>query len=400
MNGGQFRWLPSLRELDEDQLEVIHNSLNKGGNLIYGPAGCGKTAIILYCAKTLQDTGKNYLVFIYTKVLAKFIEAALNDLEIPTNKVHRFYKWVYRQHRDKIGSPPDCDNDDEKYSMWVDNLIHYFEKNPGDIPRYDFILIDEAQDFDANVSKLLHMISENIFIAGDTAQSIYTDITEFEEFKRVWQPIRKNYRLLYNYRNPRTVANLAALFLDSSSLSKEEFLKTVKGRDHEMQPVWLTVESDYEQTEKIVQIIKDSRGADRIGILCFNHQQAKGLHSDLKQRNINAQLALGENGYLFSNPLPVITTIHSSKGLEFDWVIVPFLNSEVWDKTDHHTNKERLFFVALTRTKNRLYLISQQGKECSLVRKVLETDPSLIQTPRKTSSRSSQMAAHFDDDPF
>ncbi len=396
---GQFRWLPSLRELDEDQQEVIYNSLNKGGNLIYGPAGCGKTSIILYCAKTLEDTLQNYIVFVYTKVLFNFIKSALKDLDIPSERVHRFYQWVYHTHKKYIGHPPDKD-DGNKYSKWVDNLIDFFEKNPNRLPHYDYILIDEAQDFGENVSKLLHMMSKNLFVAGDPAQSIYTGIIEFDQFSTIWKPIKKNFRLLYNYRNPTSVAKLAALFLDSSSISPEEFISMVKGRDFEMRPVWYSVNSLPDQVEKIVQIINDSRGAERIGILCLNHDQANALAAQLRTKKIKVELAIGEEGYNFNDPTPKITTVHSAKGLEFDWVILPYLDAEYWDVEDSYLkiDKERLFFVAATRTKNRLYLISREGKECSLIQKIIQTDPNLIQIPRNIVKNTP--SSTFDDDPF
>lgn len=399
MAEGQFRWLPSLRDLDEDQLSVIHSSLNKEGNLIYGPAGCGKTAIILYCAKTLQDTGKNFIVFVYTKALIKFIESALDDLGIPRQNIARLYQWVRNRHLELIGEAEECDDEEKMYSKWVDNVINAFQKQPNKIPRYDFILVDEAQDFKPNVAKLLHMMSDNIFIAGDTAQSIYRDMKKFEEFTGIWQPIKNNFRLLYNYRNPRTVANLAALFLNSSPLTREEFLKIIKGREFEMKPVLFIVEDQNEQVEKIVKIIQESRGSERIAILCLYRRLARNLQLELAKRNINVETTIDGDNYNFNNPRPVVTTVHSSKGLEFDCVIIPELNLDVWDEGYFSDKKEQLLFVGMTRTKNRLYLIAQRGKESHLIKRILETDPNLIQMPRNIL-RNRQSSDTFDDLPF
>ncbi|MEM2111999.1 MAG: 3'-5' exonuclease [Candidatus Bathyarchaeia archaeon] len=397
---GQYRWLPSLRDLDEEQQNVIHNSLSKGRNLIYGPAGCGKTAILLYCAKTLQDLGKEYAVFVYTKVLYGFIKSALDDLEIPGTRVHRFYQWVYNLLK-KYSLP--IDESEERYSIWVDILLRYFHEHPQKIPKFDFILVDEAQDFRENASKLLQMMSNNLFIAGDAAQSIYSSISSHDELVRLWAPIQNSYTLVKNYRNPKTVARLASLFLDPNSMEAEEFLRLVKGRDYEMKPVWFSVNNINQQSQKIAEIVMQTRGAERIGILCRRKSNATNLASILtNQYKIKVQLAQNDNSDCqFNSAWPVITTIHSAKGLEFDCVIIPYLDTHFWGNGDfHYSNERRLFFVAITRTKNRLFLISTEGNECFLIKEILDKDPSLVQKPSSQSIHQKDKTLFIDDDPF
>lgn len=400
MGIGQFRWLPSLRELDEEQLSVIHGSLNKGGCLIYGPAGCGKTSISLYCAKTLEDTKKSYIVFLYTDVLKKFILAALDDLDIPHYRVHRFYQWVHNLYMKNIGFPPNPidDSGNTNFSIWIDKLLEHFSKYKNKIPHYDYIIIDEAQDFPKNVSELLHLMSENLIVAGDSAQSIYENNPSFEIFSENWQPINTKYQLAHNYRNPKTIAKIAALFLDSDS---EQFLNSVKGREYEMKPILYLVDDENEYAERIIQVIQNSHGAERIGVLCFKKEQILSLGSIFEKKGIDHQIALRNSDCNFKEPLPTLTTIHSSKGLEFDTVILPYLDKSTWDTEFSRVEEKRkkAFFVALTRAKNKLYLIAPKGNECSFVKNILDTDPDLIQIPKLVGSFS-QTQITFDDDPF
>ena len=73
------------------------------------------------------------------------------------------------------------------------------------------------------------------------------------------------------------------------------------------------------------------------------------------------------------NKLAVIT-VHQSKGLEFDHVIIPFLNQGMFPLDFHGTNQEeecRLFYVAMTRAKQTL-LLTRHQKDYSYSKKEKE----------------------------
>jgi len=53
-----------------------------------------------------------------------------------------------------------------------------------------------------------------------------------------------------------------------------------------------------------------------------------------------------------------IVTVHQVKGLEFDYVFLIGLNEGIFPffKTENHEEEERLFYVALTRAKKKVFL--------------------------------------------
>src|SRR5438270_616468 len=106
MANNEFRWLPAFRDLDWEQQNVVNHALDPGGGLLYGPAGSGKTAIALYCAKTLLDQGKKFHVFVYTNVLFRFLQAGAVDLMIPSDYISTFYRWVRQQYVEQLGMSP------------------------------------------------------------------------------------------------------------------------------------------------------------------------------------------------------------------------------------------------------------------------------------------------------
>lgn len=401
----QLRWLPSFRSLSDEQRAAVNDAL-EGKALVYGPAGSGKTAIVLYRAKCLLDQGKSFRIFVFTKVLSRFITAGIQELGIPPESVQTFYSWVWREYKRQFGTTPPDEAGDEKYSAWTDALLKLFRTQPHRIPRCDYVLVDEAQDFKDNVAELIHLLSDNVFVAGDSSQSLYTDVSDMGDLARRWEPLDRPHQMIKNYRNPLAVARVAALFLTASPLSREAFLQSVQGRPMEMKPVWYQVASDEERTARIVDIIRQARGGASIGIL-FRHRER--LHKEaqqLSQRGVRFQIALSDSReYDFGDvSIPTLTTIHSAKGIEFDWVILPDLDADVWDNGHDDPKERKAFFVAITRTKTKLYLISLKQQHCAYIQEILNTDACLIQCfsqpPQSTAWSDAREEDAGDDLPF
>lgn len=375
-----LRWLPAFRDLDYEQQEAVNRSLEQGGNLIYGPAGSGKTAITLYRAKTLADLKKEFILFVFTNALKRFIEAGANDLQLQGAKIRSFYKWVWDAHGHMFG-PRGYPQGDDKFDVMVDNLIRRWKANPSEKPHYEYVLVDEAQDFRANVPQLLHMLTGNLLIAADPAQSLYVETKGLRALQERWQPLREPVIVRHNYRNPRPIAELASLFVDPNVSTPQAFLETVKGKPISTKPIWHEVSSDQAVAEKIKGIVDDVRGDKRVGILCRRRNRPQSLKKALNDLGIETQIALSnsQDDYDFNSAIPVLTTLHSAKGLEFDWVILPDLNANDWDGDD--AGERRLFFVGLTRAKERLYLLSRTGRPCLFMEEIQQRAQHLIQRP-------------------
>jgi superfamily I DNA/RNA helicase len=56
-----------------------------------------------------------------------------------------------------------------------------------------------------------------------------------------------------------------------------------------------------------------------------------------------------------------VTTFKSSKGTEFDTVIIPEFDKFSWFLQNGHTVKENDYYVAFTRTKTNLFLLCRNG---------------------------------------
>ena len=418
MTLSRLRWLPSFHDLDYDQQATVTDCAKPGRLLVYGPAGSGKTAITLFCGKTLHDQHRRFKIIVYTNVLERFIAAGAAELNLPRDAVTTLYRWARQLHVEQLGSPPN--DSEDKYSLWVDRLIQHWRRNPSMAPHYEYLLVDEAQDFKPNVATFLHMMAPNIVVAADLSQSLYEEIRDQATLRQRWAPLDTIHEIPSNYRNPRAIAAVAAVFLDQSRTEPADFLRRVKGRVGETQPIWYQVASSEERIARICNIIGQARGSVRVGLLYRRRSHLEEDRRALAQKGVSVQVALNPYGgvaaYDFNSTLPVLTTAHSAKGLEFDWVILPGLDEDKWDGELQEIQERNLFFVALTRAKERLYLLSTRNRECGFMREILESHQNLIQTPSSqpttrtyaastlnatTQSRvGSAPSALPDDDPF
>jgi superfamily I DNA/RNA helicase len=345
----------------------------------------------------LKQQNKRFLLFVYTNELYNFLQAAAHDLKLNPDSVVTLYSWVWRQYRDNIGTPPK-----DQYDQWAEALCEFFTRNPRMCPRYDVVLVDEAQDFSPAVSRLVRLLSKEIAVVGDGAQSLYESGGDQQHLAERWSA-KQQHVLAKNYRNPRSVAAVAACFLTDPGVTKDAFLAMVPGRQSEMKPVWRSVCTSEEQSDYIADVIRSTRGQERIGILFANRYSLQEEAERLRARNITFHIAekvrqVGDNVY--NSATPVLITVHSAKGLEFDWVILPDLNRGTWDRHGTGVEKRRLFFVALTRTKNRVYLVAQVGQESAFLREIPSTLLQHIPSPQAQGRSSVSILVDDEDLPF
>lgn len=100
--------------------------------------------------------------------------------------------------------------------------------------------------------------------------------------------------------------------------------------------------------------------AGRNVIIVKNRQLVGDLLKELKSNNIRGREIKKESNSSIEDGV-YVTTFHSSKGLEFDTVIIPFLNEQDYpdsNKLEESENKDKvysnalkLFYVAVTRAR-------------------------------------------------
>ena len=235
--------------------------------------------------------------------------------------------------------------------------------------KYKYIIIDEYQDTSIIRYNLINNLSLkfdlNIICVGDDFQSIYkfngSDIDLFVNFKKLFKE-SKILKLKYTYRNPKDVVSISSRFIMKNYRQIKKRLISNNYIDKSINIVY------YKDIYKAyIDTVKD---IDNILILGRNNEDINMIGDiSYKNKNIN---------YM---------TIHKSKGLEEDYVIVINLlnnkfpsNIKEYDIFKYIKSKDkylyeeerRLFYVAITRCKRKVFLFTKKGNESIFIKELIK----------------------------
>ena len=262
-----------------------------------------------------------------------------------------------------------------KFFDWAD-LYMILNDNLYLIPndkKIDYILIDEAQDLTVGMLKVLKALAKkSLTIAADVAQKIYK--TSFT-WKEVGIEIsgRSSKALSKSFRSTKQIVRLAEDLMDKNrSKSSEEYTTAILPEIEGEKPVLVRCNSLLEENTYLINLIKGySYNDEVIGIVCRTHQDLKAVMNLLYRNNIEYQF-IGkkkneEASWSLLNPGIKVVTAHSSKGLEFERVLIPYLDDSIYplksfkvdeEQMEEYLETERnLLYVAMTRARSTLTML-------------------------------------------
>lgn len=255
---------------------------------------------------------------------------------------------------------------------------------------YKYIIIDEFQDIARqrfNLTKRLSQITQAKVVAvGDDWQSIYafsgSDITLFTRFLEL-MGAGTELKITHTYRNSQELIDIAGGFVQRNS---SQIRKQLISPKHLENPIVLEVFDDsVKPMEQLANTIEHIIGeiiseyGERSSILLigrYNYDMYK-----LYRTNRFSELPGGAiRSEKYPNAKITFMTAHSSKGLGYDNVILinmfegkfgfpcqieddPIIKLVTYeDNSMPFAEERRLFYVAMTRTKNRVYIAAPKTK--------------------------------------
>lgn len=246
---------------------------------------------------------------------------------------------------------------------------------------YKYIFVDEFQDTSYIRYLLLKAIADktdaNIVCVGDDFQSIYRfsgcDLNIFVNFSKYFNN-SKILKLENTYRNSKQLIHVAGKFI---MRNKKQINKNMISNITVDKPIviyyYKDLKSDFEDLVRYIY--------GKIMVISRNNADIKDV--------LNDNFILKKDEIIYINDKNIILkflTVHRSKGLEADNIIVLNVIDEltgfpnkieddrilrfVSNKSELYDEERRLFYVALTRTKNRVYLLTQKGRESVFIKEI------------------------------
>lgn len=273
-------------------------------------------------------------------------------------------------------------------------------RQKGAAKAYDYIIIDEYQDISAARFKLITEIRQRsgarLVCVGDDWQSIYrftgSDISLFSDFGKFVGEHEKLF-IERTYRNSQQLIDISAKFIQQNPQQLAKNPKSSKQLDcpvefaaHDQNNTFSVL---VEQIRQIVAeygvgqhiLLLGRHSFDLDYVICLRDDKGKVIKDQLREevkRYNESTGALILTG--FENVDIKFITVHKSKGLEADNVIVLNLKNDLYGFPNKLTDdpiislllsapeacrfaeERRLFYVALTRTKNKVYLLTPENE--------------------------------------
>ena len=317
---------------------------------------------------------KGYFIDNFSELLNKTDDIKLKDqLKFMKNIYNYYDKGIHKNYQIDF-------NDMINYAYLGMDKVKQKEK----FLSYDYLIIDEYQDISQQrynlAKKLSDLFGAKIVAVGDDWQAIYSfsgsDIELFTNFCDLMGYAKIN-KITKTYRNSQELIDIAGDFV---SKNKEQFNKSLISDKHLMNPVEICYydNEDVSSKQKVLN--------DLIGIIYKNNKKDKILllgryNSDINEFLDGKFFKSGPYNKIickqYSNAKIEFMSVHKSKGLGYDQVIIlnginskygfpsqiddePLLMILDDNKAEsiEYAEERRLFYVALTRTKGRVYILA------------------------------------------
>lgn len=358
-----MEYLPERGLLDtKDQEPFLKNLLDVNSNeTVKGFPGSGKTVLLVYAVQKIRELNPtSRILFIeFTHALIKMLEADLNELSYEGKEENPVKVVTYYDFEDHYSAP----------KSW------------------DYIICDEVQDIPSRYLSLMKSAAHRVIVGGDANQSIYeVDPKRFlptctpEDIQSILNPHTTTLHIIH--RLGKHVANAVHAVLPSMNI--------LAGRPNMMKSsMQIRIWKAADEAQEVKLIMNEAKEAiefahKTVGILLPVHDKIlkflslaliqfdckpwdvtykkfgsrtggpdyNSFNEYAEQHHVPIQVVANGAGDFLKHDVITVTTYHSSKGLDFDHVFLPFCNKA----SNQVESDARLLMVAMTRCRAELYI--------------------------------------------
>jgi hypothetical protein len=401
--------------LDEEQHQIV---TYKGGNNIrvIACAGTGKSTSILCRCKYLVENNilpNRILLLTFNVDAAQNLVTMANklfgfEINIEIRTIDSFCSsivWKYKEAEKKTNNFNNQINDISLSEMCIEGekiMLKYgniISKN------YEYVIIDEFQDVNDSQFNILKIFEQNgckVIIIGDESQNLYqwrgSNNYYIINFEKIINNV-KTFKITYNYRSCKHIIKSANKSIENNTIRVDKIMKYTKENNNKIKLI--IKNTTYDQCEYILNLIKMKLSSGLkyhdIAILARNGTILKIIETYFEKNNIPYIAAITEKTTAHDEKIKIIkegyitiSTVHKSKGLEWDTVIIVGLNDNFWPSHMNNNIKNieeerRLFYVAITRPKNDLIFVGTSS-DLPITRFIKEIDSKYIEYDTKTKN--------------
>lgn len=261
---------------------------------------------------------------------------------------------------------------------------------------YNYVIVDEYQDISQARYRLLDAMRQKkdyrLFCVGDDWQSIYrfsgSDIGFILNFEKYWGASEVS-RIETTYRFPQSLISVSSSFIMKNPEQKQKQLRSATA-DHGFSMEKIEGYTDIYAIEFLAERLRELPKGSSVLFLGRYRFDIKILDGQ-RQFSYQYNAALGRTEVSFDRRTDLqisFMTVHGSKGLQADYVFL--LNTKAYgmgfpsqiadapilqlllDNCDHYpfAEERRLFYVAITRAKRKVWLVTLKGNESVFVKEI------------------------------
>ncbi len=382
--------LHDIKTMDLHQ-ENLAKQIGDKNRLIRGVAGSGKTIILASRAKMLSKQNPDWkiLILCYNISLANSIQQMIVHM---LNEPEDLFDFDFSGETE--GKPIHTQNIIVRnFHSWLKNdlkireqqlpeIIEKIERKETILPTYDAVLIDEGQDFEADwlrlVSLLINEGTQSLLLVEDRAQTIYKRKRSYIQDTGLSFQGRSKI-LSINYRNTSQIVKFAWDFYRENSMLKNKVVN--RSLDGEIiapqstkrkgpEPGIIKAANFFDEMRLVARQMKKLHQEKKVPLEeMLILYRVKRTHQypiiDIIQRSLSAEglpyFWITENdsskrSFEKEDGKIKISTIDSSKGLDFQAVFIVNVDSMPFPLEEDKEREVSLLYIGMTRAKEYLCL--------------------------------------------
>jgi hypothetical protein len=333
-----------FERLSDEQLAVIRSLKHQKRLRVEGGAGTGKSLLALEAARMLADDGHRVLLTCFNRKLAESLGEKLDDVEVA--HFHGLCGPAI-EASEGFDFPDDDADKDQKARFWNEDApIALFEAlEAEDEPRWDAIVVDEAQDFDSSWWDALEAGlaggSDGRLVAFlDSGQDIFDRHGEMPDMGHILP-------LTQNFRNTHAINEAISAF--STDHSPQPHPRAPRGEPPDIQR-YNSRETERKAIGRLVRhlVTEERLSPDQLVVLTPRSRPNSVLAECEFIGGLEITDSLDESDHKLLHD-----SIGGFKGLERDVVIFADVDP------DHPRCSPEARYVAASRARHRLYVFEK-----------------------------------------